>query len=425
MKKYLFVILTVCLIFPGFITGQDAKTVLKNTQKELKSLLKDIPGNKEAIKKVLSSLEADFKNPDKPDMWTEKGDIYLNITEEEEKFALLNPMYKIVFPDAPFKAKEAYMRALDAGAKDKPALKGLENAMTTISFMGSTFFDEKNYPAAFMTFDETIKIHDFIESKGGQTLYSDPEAMQLQKFYTIVSAVYGGHTHNATRYIEELYKAEYDHYFIYDTYFQLLKETDENKAVKVLREGREKFPEETALLYAEINYYLSKGNLEEPIGRIKEAIAKEPENISLYTTLGSVYDQLSQQSRQDGDIDKSDEYFNEAYKYFSQAKEIDGNSYEAYYSLGALHYNKAASMTDEINKLAEDYSREGTKKYEAIKKMMDELFASALPYFLQSHTLNPKDLNSMIALREIYARNNDYDKVEEMKTKIEAVQQNQ
>ncbi len=424
MKNLLVALLSVCLLSTSALS-QDAKNVIKDTQKELKPLLNNIHDNADAIKKVLASLEADFKNPDKPDYWNDKGDIYLNVAEEEEKLAILNPMYKVAIPDAAFKAKDAYIKGLDAGAKEKNALKGLESALGTMSNMGNVFFEEKNYPAAFVTFEEVIKVHNYMESKGAQTIYSDPEALKLQKFYTIVAAVYGGHPDKCHDYVKELYEAEYDHYFIYETYFNNLKDKDEDLAVQVLREGREKYPDEPGLLYAEINYYLSKGNLEEPIGRIKEAIEKEPENISLYTTLGSVFDQLSQQARKEENTEKAEKYFGEALHYFSEALKVDDSSHEAYYSLGALHYNKAASLTDIINKLADDYTKEGTKKYETIKKQMDDLFEQALPYFLKSHSLNPNDLNSMIALREIYARSNEFEKVEEMKIKIEAIQQNQ
>ena len=424
MKNLLVALLSVCLISTSALS-QDAKNVIKDTQKELKPLLNNIPGNVDAIKKVLASLEADFKNPDKPDYWNDKGDIYLNVAEEEEKMAILNPMYKVALPDAAFKAKDAYIKGLDAGAREKNALKGLESALGTMSNIGNVFFEEKNYPAAFVTFEEVIKVHNYMESKGAQTIYSDPEALKLQKFYTIVAAVYGGHPDKCHDYVKELYEAEYDHYFIYEAHFNNLKEKDEEMAVQVLREGREKYPDEPGLLYAEINYYLLKGKLEEPIGRIKEAIEKEPENISLYTTLGSVFDQLSQQARKEENTEKADKYFGEASHYFSLAIELDETSHEAYYSLGALHYNKAASLTEVINKLADDYTKEGTKKYEMLKKQMDDLFEQALPYFLKSHTLNPKDINSMIALREIYARSNEFEKVEEMKIKIEAIQQNQ
>jgi hypothetical protein len=52
---------------------------------------------------------------------------------------------------------------------------------------------------------------------------------------------------------------------------------------------------------------------------------------------------------------------------------------------------------------------------------MDEAFAKAQPFFQQAETINPKDLNTLIALREIYARQENYPKVDEYKAKIEAL----
>jgi tetratricopeptide (TPR) repeat protein len=121
---------------------------------------------------------------------------------------------------------------------------------------------------------------------------------------------------------------------------------------------------------------------------------------------------------------KADEYFGLAYDYFKQALEKDPKSFDAVYSQGALYYNKAASMTSKLNELGNDYSSAGTKKYNAIKAEMDGYFKEALPYFLKAEGLNSKDLNTMIALKEIYAREGNLEKSGEYKTKIEALSGN-
>ncbi len=203
--------------------------------------------------------------------------------------------------------------------------------------------------------------------------------------------------------------------------FNTAVKTDKEAAAKYLQEGREKYPDEKGLLYAEINYYLGEGELEVPINRIQEAIASDPENISLYTTLGNVYDQLNQQEREAGNVEKADEYFNLAYETFQKAMELDPNHFDSQYSVGALYYNKAASLTGIINELASDYSAEGTKKYNELKLVMDGYFDEALPYFERAHEIDATDQNSLIALREIYARKSMFDKVEEIKAKLEAI----
>ena len=61
------------------------------------------------------------------------------------------------------------------------------------------------------------------------------------------------------------------------------------------------------------------------------------------------------------------------------------------------------------------------KKYNAIKAEMDGYFKEALPYFLKAEELDPKDQNTMIALKEIYAREGQLDKSAEYKAKLEAL----
>jgi len=174
-------------------------------------------------------------------------------------------------------------------------------------------------------------------------------------------------------------------------------------------------------LFAEINYYLKVGKLDVLTDKLKAAIAKEPDNVSVYTTLGNVYDQLNQKERAAGNIEKADEYFNSAFDYFTQALAKDSKNFDATYSQGALYYNKAASMTTKLNELGNDYSSAGTKKYNAIKAEMDGYFTQALPYFLKAEELDPKDQNTMIALKEIYAREGKLEKSAEYKAKIEAL----
>ena len=98
---------------------------------------------------------------------------------------------------------------------------------------------------------------------------------------------------------------------------------------------------------------------------------------------------------------------------------IDAKSFDAVYSIGALWYNKAAAYSVELNPLSSDYSAAGSKKYDAKKAQMDDAFNKAMPFFIQAEQLMPDDVNTLVALKEIYARQEKYDKVEEYKQKLE------
>ena len=71
--------------------------------------------------------------------------------------------------------------------------------------------------------------------------------------------------------------------------------------------------------------------------------------------------------------------------------------------------------------LANDYSPAGNKKYEAKEKEMNDAFAQALPFFIQAEELNPTDFNTLVALKEIYARQSKFDQVEIYKQKLEKI----
>ena len=53
---------------------------------------------------------------------------------------------------------------------------------------------------------------------------------------------------------------------------------------------------------------------------------------------------------------------------------------------------------------------------------MDGLFEQALPYFQKAETRDGNDMNTLIALKEIYARLNDLEKSNGYKARIEALQ---
>ena len=249
----------------------------------------------------------------------------------------------------------------------------------------------------------------------------DPTIKNDQTFYTAVSGYFGDNKEASFPLFEQLYKAGNAQPLVYEALFNMASEKDITKAMEFLDAGRKANPDDNGLLFAEINYYLKVGQLDVLTDKLKAAIAKEPDNVSVYTTLGNVYDQLNQKERAAGNIEKADEYFNSAFDYFTQALAKDPKNFDATYSQGALYYNKAASMTTKLNELGNDYSSAGTKKYNAIKAEMDGYFKQALPYFLKAEELDPKDQNTMIALKEIYAREGQLEKSAEYKAKIEAL----
>ncbi len=116
---------------------------------------------------------------------------------------------------------------------------------------------------------------------------------------------------------------------------------------------------------------------------------------------------------------EAEQHYASAKVYFSKALEMDDEYFDAVYMMGAVEYNRAAEFAGLLNELADDYSKEGTAKYEAMKEKMLGQFDAALPYFQKAEQIEPTDRNTLIALREIYARKDQLDKSEEYKAKLE------
>ena len=99
---------------------------------------------------------------------------------------------------------------------------------------------------------------------------------------------------------EMLYKQGTDSVQVYeDLYNTRIALNDEEGALEVMKEGRKKFPKSSSLLFAEINYYISKERLNDLTGSLEQAIAQEPGNASLYRALGDVYNSLFTQLLED------------------------------------------------------------------------------------------------------------------------------
>lgn len=428
MKHFILSSILLIALF-NVASGQEYKKSLKNANKILGKYYSDPVVNKAALSEAMTILDQVFKTDEAQadaDAWNTRGQIFNEIASSEmlkrDLDSKLNKIYVIASPMAGIEAVNSFNKAIKLALKKsqtKDALVGLIAAEQNINNIGIVHFQDQNYTDAFLNFNTAVEVYNTLKQNGEKSRLDDPAIKKDHYFYTAIAAMYGDHQDKAAPLFEEVYKMGNADALVYESLFTLTAEKDEVKAMKYLEEGRKAYPQESGLLFAEINYYLKVGKLDVLTDKLKAAIEKEPSNVSVYTTLGNVYDQLNQKERTDKNFEKAEEYFGEAFKYFNEALKIDDKNFDATYSLGALYYNKAASMTTQLNELSNDFSSAGTKKYNAVKKEMDGYFIEALPFFTKAEMLNPSDVNTMIALKEIYARSGDLEKSNMYKAKIE------
>ena len=406
MKKGLILLVSIFLVSAG-LHAQAYKKQLKNAGKSIAKFNKNPEKNAAKIDEAMTLLDEvmamDGAKSD-PKVLNTKGKLYSSIINNQIIHNLTDPTKTLTNPDAAVMAYQAFTDALsmagdNKGAK-KDALKGLGEVQRHLDNVGIILYNSKDYKSSFANFSKVVMLHDVLTANETESMLSDPVTLSDKLYTTAAMGLYGEELEAATPYFEKLYAMDSNEALVYEGLYKIKGE------VKYLDEGMVKFPSDKGLLFAKINHELTAGNLDAAKTSLEAAIEQDPENVSVYVTAGSVAEKI-------GDKEA-------AMMYYNKGLEIEPNNFEAVYSVGAMHYNEAAGMTEEINKHSEDYSKAGTAKYNELKALMESKFDKALPFFLKAEGINGKDVNTLIALKEIYARKNDLAKSNEYKAKIEA-----
>ena len=426
MKKLLFGL--IALAFTINLNAQDdGKKAFKEAKKLYGQFNLDQMNKRSALGEAITAIDQAVKGTEtaaSADTWLMQGDIYNAvatqiITIRSTNFGDESELPKV--DDPALTAMNAYRKALELADKkyhSKDAVKGLQTVQGNLSNFGIYKFDEKNYKGAYDAFAGVLECHDLLKKEGKESSLDDEENMKYQHYLAGLAALSAEDMANAKTHFTMLYEKNYDKPAIYEALYKIYSEDDPEGAYKYLEKGRELYADDTSLLFAEINHFLKLQQLEKLIEKLKMAIEKEPGNLSVYSTLGNVYDQLYQKEYQKDPIDqaKADEYFNSALKYYNDALAKQPQNFDATYSVGALYYNRAAIFAKQMNDEADN------KKYEALRKQLLEQFDQALPYFQKAEQINANDQNTLIALKEIYAKKDDFEMSGEFKKRLEKVQ---
>jgi tetratricopeptide (TPR) repeat protein len=428
MKKSFLLLLSLLMTVALAQAQEDPVKLSKQAGRALTSYNIDPSNNaaklEEAKTKIDKALEATEVQAT-PGAWITKGEIYNTMLQRDMARRMIDPNAALTGDNDALVAFGAFLKAYELTDKKyekADAVKGISELQGHLVNIGVFKYEAGQYEKAFLSFEAALRSHEILTANSQKSILEDRAQMENQRYITGLAAQLAGRAADAERYYEALYQQGTDKPAIYEGLYNIkMEKGDTAAAEKILTEGRQKFPKDSGLLFAEINAYLKKGKLEELIERLKQAIEQEPTNVSLYVTLGSVFDNLHQRESQANNPSKSEEYFAEAKKYYQKATDVDPKNVDAIYSIGALYYNKAAVRTQELNALPEDFTAAGMKKYEKLKNEIMALFEEALPYFQRAESLDPNDMNTLIALSEIFARKDELEKALEFKKRLEVV----
>ncbi len=432
MKQILFALLGFLMVADVASAQEDGTKLAKSAGKALTSYNIDPANNGAKLDEAKTKIDQALQTADAQAIaqaWITKGDVYSTILARDmaKRQIPANATMPLTDDNGALTAFEAYKKGFDIATKKfekTDAIKGISGVQGDLINIGSAKYEAGEYEKAYYSFQASLASHEMLKGAAEKSLLDDPKAFEEQVYYTAYVARLAKRNPDALTYYDMLYKQGTTRPGVYEGIYEIKKEmSDLDGAKAILEEGRKKFPDDSALLFAEINSYLASGKLSELTDRLKLAITKEPDNIGLYVTLGNVYDNLYQAALKDKNEAKTTEYFNEAKKVYGDALAKDPKNADATYAMGALYYNKAAFRTQELMKMPEDFSAAGQKKYDAANNEIKALFEEALPFFQKAEKLNPNDVNTLIALSEIYARKGDEAVSAEFKKRVTTVQE--
>lgn len=393
MKKFALLLVLVTSFTIAF--GQ------KNVRQTASNYLKD--GKLDKSMEAINLCVLDPSTAQDPKAWFIRGNVYLEIANtKDEKFKSLDA-------DPLTKALESYKKAVEFD----PKKEYFDDIFAKLNFQRNSYYNigvdeynKKNYKEAMLNFGkgaevlELVNVSDTISILNAATCASLANDKEASKGYYI-----------------KLLKANYKSPVLFMTISDIYRQDkDSVNALKYVRMGEELYPNDLRLFLAETNIYLTFNNTPKALNNLKVALAKDSANVSVAFALGTIYDNISNDSSKTVAI-RNDAFENAVSSYLNAIR-IEKDYFEGNYNLGALYVNKAASINDEANKLPLD----ATAQYEKLKKEADNYLEKALPYLEKATELQPNDINTLVSLKQIYARTNKTDKVKSVQEKINAAQ---
>jgi Flp pilus assembly protein TadD len=427
MKKLLLSLTTLFLLTSIAIGQESPDKALSKAGRALGSYNLDPGNNGDKLKEALDLIEiaaASDETNGKFKTWNTRGEIYTALADKDINLMALGQVdstFTLSHPEAGITAAESYAKAYELAEKKfekKDALKGLSEISGKLSMVGNFQIQTADYASAYNSLNAVSMVNDVVTAAEEDPVIA-PEDMNNHMFVLAYCAQASGNKADAKAIYKKLYDAGSEEESVYSAYANMLLADKENEAaLEVLKKGGEKFPSSTEILFAKINYYIGQGDQAALKTMLEEAIEKEPNNPSVHSALGNVYMQLfTEEYGKDRASETAETYFNESKKYFTNAVNLDSDAFDAVYSVGSLYFNRAA----EDLKYASTLSIKQQKEYDAAVASATSLMEQALPFFQKAESMNANDMNTLIALKEIYARMNEFEKSKEFDKRLETV----
>jgi hypothetical protein len=394
--------------------------------------------NLEKLRNDVAKSDADIANPKKrenPKTWIQRAEklvsvhekstmgaaqemhkaIFATLTKDTKTEALDGVEYEVlIFPnidlyfdqrgmlalwneketatDRPLsQAYSAYLKAIELdvkGAQAKKLKEGLTTLAAKLRIEGVNAYTRNSYKLAQQYFMESVEA------------LSQPLVGRVDTIIAYYAGIVSLNEEildydNAIRYLK--FCLDNSYFEDGNVYSNLAKayraKGDSITQEQLLTEGFVRFPSNQAILIELINLYLNSGEeATKVIPYLKQAQENEPTNATLYFAEATLYEKLKM--------------MNDAERMYLRTIEVDPSSYNAYYNIGALYYNKAVEYIKEAGEI-KDWRSPKIKELEALA---NEEFKRSLVPFTKAHELQPNDKYALENVKNIYFRFRDESK---------------
>jgi len=358
-------------------------------------------------------------------------------------------------------AIKAFKKATELDTKGSVKKKAIEQLIELRNFLkneGVAFYFAKDYKTAIADYKCSSKIYE-LEAMAG----SDTTNYNISEVY-----YYGAAFSDANKNIDqaiEFYQSNVDYcakapkaqqYEPVRSYRFLANDYkvkgDLEKTGEVLLAAFKAFPEEKDILVDLTQYYLDAKQPKKALEFLDKALDKDPQNFLFVFVKGTLYDGFKAQVykkmddisaeiykadtlRQEGKLSRTkfrdlkaeklkasnalwpeaDTQMDKAIAEYNNALKIKPDYSNASFNLGAVYYNKGAQIT----RLASFIPANDMKAYDAEMAKAKDFFLKAKPFLEEALKNDPYNVAVLQTLKTVYAKMGKYDKVKELKAKIE------
>jgi len=348
--------------------------------------------------KYIDEASANAETSTDAKTWFYKALIYINLYR-------LSPNDSVLFSTALTSFKKSY--ALDTKQKFTEEIKvNVDTLRQNLYQKGVDKFNQRKFEESMNQIELAANVYSIINLTDTTLLLT-----------AAVAAERAGRSDKARDYYVAVLKAGKntpDIYFGLTVFYTKLQ--DKKNAYEVIKKGRELYPKNQDLIKAETNMYLAFGEDNKALEQLKLIATADTANPSVFYAMGTLYNKVYNDTTKTKEVRK--DMLDKAVLAYEKAITINPNYFEPFFNLGIMYNNVAAEILLKANNLPND----ATAEYDKLKLEADSYLTKALPYLEKALEINPTDMDTMMALKQIYVRLKQTDKAKAINEKISNLQ---